>query len=94
MALYGRDDEDLGRGDEQDYDKEAPGVVAMPGMGGLGLGSGGAGLAAFPIGHLTDTEGSDAETNADHNVTDSPDSFAGGGATSPGKDANAEVLEK
>jgi hypothetical protein len=94
MALFGQNDEDLGRGDEEDYPKDQPGVVAMPGQGGLGMGSAGAGLGAFPIGHLVDTEGSGPEENADHNVTDSPDAFAGGGATTPGHDANADVLDR
>ncbi len=90
----GNNDLDLGRGDEADYDHEAPGVVAIPGLGGLGLGSSGAGLGAFPIGHLTDTEGAQSEENVDHNLTDSPDQFTGGGMTTPGHDANADVLDR
>jgi hypothetical protein len=94
MGLFGKNDEDLGRGDEEDYPQDQPGVVAMPGHGGLGMGSAGAGLGAFPIGQLVDTEGSGPEENADHNVTDSPGDFTGGGATSPGHDANADVLDR
>ena len=93
MALLGRDDEDLPRGDEEDYTKDQPGVLAMPGMGGQGLGSGGTGIGGFPIPHLTDTEGAGPEENADHNVTDSPGDFTGG-ATSSGRDANADVLDR
>ena len=94
MALYEGEDGDLPRGDEKDYDHEAPGVVAIPGMGGQAMGTGGAGVAGFPIGRLTDVGETGGDADADHNVTDSPDSFAGGGATSPGRDANADVLDR
>jgi hypothetical protein len=96
MGLLGRqdDDQDLPRGDEEDYDTEGPGVVAFPGLGGLGMGTAGTGLGGLPIGLLSDTEGAGPEEGADHNVTDSPDQFSGGGATSPGKDANADVLDR
>lgn len=94
MALYEGQDGDLPKSDEKDYDNEAPGVIAIPGMSGQAMGTGGPGLAAFPIGRLTDAEDTGGDTNADHNVADSPDSFAGGGATSPGRDANADALDR
>ncbi|MDQ3929239.1 MAG: hypothetical protein M3328_08840 [Chloroflexota bacterium] len=96
MGLLERqdDEQDLPRGDEEDYDKEAPGVVAMPGLGTMGMGTAGPGIGGLPIGLLSDTEGAESEENADHNLTDSPDQYTGGGATSPGKDANADVLDR
>lgn len=91
----------LGRNDDDDLavaplegDDDAPGVVAMPGMGGLGMGGAGVGLAAFPVGGLADDAGAGSDDDPDADRGDSPDSFAGGGATSAGRDKNADALDR
>ncbi|MDQ3928893.1 MAG: hypothetical protein M3328_07070 [Chloroflexota bacterium] len=94
MALFERDAPEEERENAENFDNDQPGVVAVPGLGGLSLGTAGVGLGGLPVGPLTDTEGALSEENADHNLTDSPDQYSGGGATTPGHDANADVLDR
>lgn len=94
--LLGRDNEsveDINQGQETDGDN-INWVTPMPGMGVMGMGSPGTGIGAFPVAGSVSDEGAEPDDNMNANIADSPDSFAGGGATSPGHDKNADLLDR